>query len=828
MGKRTNATVRIAADVKDVKKGLNEVAAFLNHLKKSAPLDFFAKIGSSISGITSAMSIVTKAAKAAVNVVKETTEAYKNQITAERQLESAAKNNPFLIDENIKRLKNFSSELQSLTNYGDEQLLPLMGHLAAAGRTESEIMSIMEAATDVAANGMMSLEGAVQALNATYSGNTGQLGQNIAEVKKLTKEQLANGEAVKLIGERFKGSANAVKDYQTQLKNIKGDFNEALGSLTKPASDWWSRFWSDRYKEAIENINKITEALNFANKHWAIGGGYQTNKRYVTSVTDSLKDVASNKKTYYLERNAEELNDEDLKDVAEYIALKKNQTAEEKQFLEVLNKEIELRAKRTAQKKKEAELEEKYRNSTKEELEARKKEIENAKSEKGNATEYAKELGVVNRRLEELKEKETEASEAAKKAELDRRNELRASYTAAIEAEEARIQAEGKAGKKISESEKAQRLYNVALSKYIEMMSDPAFDRSLTQTGMWEGEQEMLNQIAGYATASFDTEAARKNFASFFPDKKTAEEEVTEYYTAQMEALQKLYDSLPEEYQKDFADDFAQAGERLATAQKEAMEKVHADERAELYSHLERSLEIVQNFIDRYTDVCSGIADIIAQNAEAAATSQTLAIEKQYAAGKLSAEQYEKSLKEIERRKAQESYRAQMWQWTANLAQATASTAQAVIQTLADATLPTAARIAMSAIIGAAGAAQLATVIGSKPIPPSFSTGGIVGGSSYYGDRISANVNSGEMILTRAQQRLLFDTINRGSMNGSMTNNVTIKNYASPDVSATVRQDGKALEVYIQKTVASQMEKGAYNRSLAIASMGMSGEKYTS
>lgn len=36
-----------------------------------------------------------------------------------------------------------------------------------------------------------------------------------------------------------------------------------------------------------------------------------------------------------------------------------------------------------------------------------------------------------------------------------------------------------------------------------------------------------------------------------------------------------------------------------------------------------------------------------------------------------------------------------------------------------------------------------------------FATGGIVGGSSFFGDRITANVNSGEMILNGRQQRQL-------------------------------------------------------------------------
>ena len=41
-----------------------------------------------------------------------------------------------------------------------------------------------------------------------------------------------------------------------------------------------------------------------------------------------------------------------------------------------------------------------------------------------------------------------------------------------------------------------------------------------------------------------------------------------------------------------------------------------------------------------------------------------------------------------------------------------------------------------------------------------FDTGGIVGGTSFTGDKVTANVNSGEMILTRSQQSSLFSLIN--------------------------------------------------------------------
>lgn len=61
----------------------------------------------------------------------------------------------------------------------------------------------------------------------------------------------------------------------------------------------------------------------------------------------------------------------------------------------------------------------------------------------------------------------------------------------------------------------------------------------------------------------------------------------------------------------------------------------------------------------------------------------------------------------------------------------------------------------------ATGLAQLAAMISSvKGLAGSYATGGVVGGSSYFGDRLTAHVNSGEMILNRQQQARLFALAN--------------------------------------------------------------------
>ena len=56
-----------------------------------------------------------------------------------------------------------------------------------------------------------------------------------------------------------------------------------------------------------------------------------------------------------------------------------------------------------------------------------------------------------------------------------------------------------------------------------------------------------------------------------------------------------------------------------------------------------------------------------------------------------------------------------------------------------------------------------------------FAEGGIVGGSSYSGDRILARVNSGEMILNDKQQRHLFELLDSDAMPKAGGTNVTVQ-----------------------------------------------------
>lgn len=71
-------------------------------------------------------------------------------------------------------------------------------------------------------------------------------------------------------------------------------------------------------------------------------------------------------------------------------------------------------------------------------------------------------------------------------------------------------------------------------------------------------------------------------------------------------------------------------------------------------------------------------------------------------------------------------------------------------------------------------AAAAASVISAMAAIPKFAGGGIVPGSSYYGDRVPAMLNSGEMVLNASQQANLFRMIDGGA-SGQMQAKVTVE-----------------------------------------------------
>ena len=316
------------------KKFSTSVSKVIQGLGKNGLVGALGAVGLASAGMVATLGAVVKIAQKVSKSINDCTEAYKKQLIAERQLATAVNNNPLVTGLAEKRLKVFASAMQKVTNYGDEELLPMLSNLIALGRTEDEAMQIMTVALDMSASGAMSLDTAISQLNATLNGNVGRLGQQNAELKGLTEEELKQGKAIDILAEKYKGLASATVDTSKQLKNAMGDFKEVAGEFILPTSDTWNKFWTGFFERGIETIKQFDEYLDKT----IIGKGIAED---LIKGMKSIKDARQ--QTLYLEDNIHELTESQLNALAGHLESVKKRTKEQEKLLEKVNMEKEAR-----------------------------------------------------------------------------------------------------------------------------------------------------------------------------------------------------------------------------------------------------------------------------------------------------------------------------------------------------------------------------------------------------------------------------------------------------------------------------------------------------
>lgn len=736
MAKDKNVNIKIKADAKDANSAIDKVSSKLNELKKRLGRNKSANFVTSVSGIAKAFGFVTAGIKKAAAAIKDLNDTALVQIKAEKQLETAAKNNPYLNAQSVSQLKNFASELQNIGTIGDEQLLPLMAQLAAAGRTQAEIQEIMSAALDISASGVMSMESAVKNLNKTFSGLSGELGESVPQIKSLTKEQLRNGEAVKVIAEQYKGmaaeTAKATGSGQ-QLSNAVGDLKEQLGM-------GWAKIIAPVQRLFTNLVNKVTEAIKLVNEFLG----------FSTEIDIKPSDAA-----YRDWQN--------------------------------LKREI---------------------GALSEEISATEKHLESIKERTDDLINDEEELAKAQKRINELK--------AIPQA--DRTKEERNELTSLI-----------KAKARYKKSLKEEIDYNVDLSE--------ANARQAAENGELEEKKARLLELTSKCA-----EAEEKYNELLKKEKKPEEPKQQKDYTEEKKLIlkwgaeskteiEKLRDELmaieliKEQLSNGSIDidvDMSQVDKAIEnlkkTLSKEQFQKVASDV-SDALGALSTGLNNISTYFNSAME--SRLSDV-QKESEAEADS----LKMQYDEGLISYDEYCQKKDELDKKAAKREYKIKLAQWTMDLAMANVSAAQAVANALASGTPPL--NILNAVAAGMLGAAQIATIMGSKPSAPSFSTGGFLTGNSTSGDKIPFKGNAGEAILNPAEQRNFMRLANGEGTQAPVTVNmpVTIENNAANDVSVSAENDYNRVKITVDKIVNAGLRSGVYNEGLSAANSSMKGAKY--
>lgn len=835
---------RITIDTKVDEKGL---AASLNRITKeiqsfgnSPTLKALSNIGNSITGVASGYKIVTDSIKMATAAVKEMSEAYNTQKTAETALTQAAKNNPYLLSENVKHLKDYASELQSISTYGDEELLPFMAQLASAGRTEQEIMDIMSASINVASSGSMSLESAVKNLNKTFSGLSGELGEVNPQVKALSAEQLKNGDAVKVLAKQYDGMAKEVAKAtgsSEQLHNAIGDLKEEMGApfekamsplrafFTELISGWANAKKAKReYEEArAQNAENKGTTASLELEIKELEKELDERKKQFAEMSDpeKMKEQVSMGRGYVTMDLLKTANENYAKRTAEMSTL----LAERKKQLEEAQEQESAAAKQAQQEQQQAETlarlktADDYAAASNKALQENLKLLEVEAKAKGESVDaqdvynaylqsYVDLLTKTNGTIQEgypIEVRRRKELEEAKKA-LDAARDSEEKLAAAMQMTQAATNAINSIKREMTPAQEMQEQIDALeeLKKKIQETSDAEIAAAQAGEEKQLSKQELINGLAEAEKAlineKVDAIAAKEE--SWWDKHASKQKELLDMKQA-LNDSEVLSDE--EKYKK---------MQELDEAYKQSKAAQIADLMTQVSSYTNQTVDIINN-----------AANLMLETSKNNAKAEQAALEEKYLKGEISEEEYEEKITESKKKAAKEQYKIQMVQWGASLLQATVNIAQGVTKAIAEGGFP--AGIISGALVAAAGGVQIASIIANKPTPPNFAGGGFIGGmngATMGSDNTYIHARTGEMVANAAQQRNLWEAMN-GNGGGSGTN-IVINNSASNIATAQPKITRNQIEIMIDARVNDSLKNGRYDKSLTQAESGMSGDYY--
>lgn len=845
MAKQVNT--KIGVDSKEAQTKIDKLTASFNKLGKEAKNDSISKLGNSWkrttstikgAGLGAVIAAEVKLLKQELQAIKDTAEAFNVQLKAETKLAQAAKNNPYMDGTGVKRLEEFAGQLQSISDYGDEELIPMMTELVASGRTEAQVMDIMSASIDVAAGSGKSLQSVIDMLNKSYTGEAGKLSTLSAETKNLTKEQLQNGEAVKILAEQYKGiseEATKATGSAKQLEMAQGDLAESWGKVTKPAYDSWNNFWLRQTKKAQEFAENVNKALEKASQTWVIGGGYRSNKEFVKNTLAEAKDVDKDgNRRLYLEDVAGAQNNEALGNAINYLSNLKKRKAEETELLNILKEEQSWRQKKAENEQADAKAAQEAATMTTKQLRERLETLRSAATlEKADyKLQYAVRMELEKR----------EAEEAAIQSELlDKYNE-------SVTAQEKELAIRKQAGEQITQEDELRKMLNTKLEAYVKFIKDGGDTTSAAAVKIRAEIKRMSTDLATMEEAEkarLEAEKEEERQVKAIKDQLDAmndkvlklKESANELINGPQEVklsdtIQQTIDALEVEAEALDHESAAYADyiEKLKEL-KELLPQVQEAEEKAAEGH-GRTIDNVNSVMSQITDSMQSLTNSISQISQTALSEanrqydkDAKALEMQLDNDIITYDEYLEKKDQLDKEAAQKEYKIKMAEWSMNLAMATAQAAQAVVNALAFGTPPV--NVINATTAGLLGAAQLIAIAGAKPRAPSFSTGGFLTGNSYHGDKIAFNGNAGEAILNPAEQRAFLDLANGEGGKGVVVNMpVNIENNAGDAVQVSAMQQDRQIKITVDKIVNSTMQSGGYNNALQSANASMKGARY--
>lgn len=164
-------------------------------------------------------------------------------------------------------LAHLAGQIQATTRYSDDAVMSMQSLAIRIGGAKAAAPEFTRAVVSMASALRMDLNSAGEQLARTLGGNAGRLKELIPELAGVSAEALKTGEAVKIVGQKFKDAAE--QDAKTlggrieQLKNQWGEAQEAFGKGLTGAGSMEDAIGkiSSAVGDAIPMIERLGTAL---------------------------------------------------------------------------------------------------------------------------------------------------------------------------------------------------------------------------------------------------------------------------------------------------------------------------------------------------------------------------------------------------------------------------------------------------------------------------------------------------------------------------------------------------------------------------------------
>jgi len=131
-------------------------------------------------------------------------------------------------------MQEFAESLGDVTGLGDDAVRSALTLAKSFGITNDQAKQLVDAAADLSAVTGDDLDTAVRQLAGTFDGTIGKIGNLGADFRNLTADQLKNGDAIKLLNQRYGDAAESLGEtFGASLSRLQNAFDDSFKEIGK-------------------------------------------------------------------------------------------------------------------------------------------------------------------------------------------------------------------------------------------------------------------------------------------------------------------------------------------------------------------------------------------------------------------------------------------------------------------------------------------------------------------------------------------------------------------------------------------------------------------